>query len=209
MALKTTTGSKTADSMITVAEADAYLAASPYSSVLTAWTALSTANKEIRLKLAAKFMKNHYSWIGWPAYENQAMPFPRVKAVRTEDTGFRNPVWRYNTGSYETQYTDPETPDDIKRAQAYIAYGIIHRGLVDVTNPNNGPSGHLVAQSLSLFGDMSVSLGSQDPLYTDNSALEMAIRSEHFHINLLIEDWISQFNATPRAFGPTLLDEVA
>jgi len=192
MALKTTLGSKTANSFITIVEADAYLAASPYDDA--AWLALSTAEKEYRLILAAKYMRNKLSWLGWEVYENQYLPFPRY------------------TGPIAVELPDdfvPEVPADIKMAQAFIAYDMIHRGLVGITAPSLGGASEPEIKSLDLFGRLKVTTSDVAAKRTDGSAIEQQIASEHFHVNMLLEDYAVQISMTPAVPGPTKLTEVA
>lgn len=185
MTLVTTMGSKSANSLITVAEAATYLAAGPYN--VTAWTALTTAAKELRLTMAARLMK-YMTWCGYPVYEEQSMPFPRR--------------W--------TEDDDIEIPDDIKCAQAWLAYDIVHRGLVDsaLKPPTEGSPGDDV-QSLSLGGVISVSLSKRTaPASGDSGALLAYVASCSFPLYLLIAPYYSQVTYLPAVNVPDLLAAV-
>lgn len=184
MSLFTTLGSKSANSYITVVEADSYLASSPYN--LTAWSALTVAQKEYRLILAAKLM-NTFSWAGYRVYENQALSFP---------------LWFLDTDTVEI-------PEDIKTAQAYIAYAVIHRGLTEITNPADGRSSEPEIKRLSLFSSLVVEASENPVVKSDGSLFEALISSEHFPIYLLISDYLTQIQMSPGPLGPIKLAEVA
>lgn len=173
--LNATVGSKSANSLITVAEADAILPALGIYD-LTAWTALQTAAKTLRLILAGKIMSSQFDYRGWPVYVNQAMPFPR----------------------WFTEDDEIGVPDEMKIAQACIACGPVHKRLIDIPNPDDGPTENADIASLSLFGAISISAASTPIGSSDNSALEAVIKSEHAHIYLFMEDWLTQVTMTPR-----------
>lgn len=173
--LNTTVGSSSANSWATVAEADEILTALGIYD-LTAWTALTTAAKTIRLILAAKLMSSQFDYRGWPVYTNQALPFPR----------------------WFTEDDEISVPDEIKVVQVCIAYALIHKRLVDVSDPGDGPTESVDLSSVSLFGAISMSAASSAIESADNSALEATIKSEHMHIYLFLEDWVTQVVLTPR-----------
>lgn len=181
MALITVRGGNRSNSFITAAQADVYVGESPYP--VAAWSALSVAEKEYRLMLAAKYMTNRLSWCGAPVYVNQALCFPR---------------WFAETDTIEV-------PDSIMRAQALIAYGIIHRGITQITDPSTGPSTMPQASSMSVFG-LSFSFG--ETTFTDQSAFERLLLSEHFHIWILLDDWLTTISMTPAPSRPQPLPEV-
>lgn len=185
MALVTTIGSRSANSYISVASADSILNASSLYNV-TAWTALTTAGKEERLVLACLLM-NRISWAGFPVYEKQALAFPRRWTV--EDA--------------------IEIPLNIQQAQAFIAYDVIHRGLVSASNPSTGISKAAI-KSLSLFQQsLSVTRADGPVIPADTSGFEQVIRTSHFPIYLLIDPYLTQVSVMPELDGPELLDEVA
>ena len=82
---ETGSGSATADSYVTLVEADAYFTAhgSP-----SAWTALTDANKESALRYAAKWIDARYRWAGQRLYSTQALSFPRTSFVTNDDRYF-------------------------------------------------------------------------------------------------------------------------
>jgi hypothetical protein len=211
MDLITTIGGNTSNSMITVEEADAYIADSPYPQ--TAWDGLTDDEKILRLVLAAKFMVNRFSWIGVTLYENQAMPFPRYVPPRRFQKGawplgatggvsvngvFYPMQWEgiYEFGQLSVeQLAELETiPDDIKRAQAYIAYGVIHRGMVGITDPATGPKAKAQLKSLSLFESLSLTVATTPVQLAGSTQFDLATSSEHFIISMLIDDWITQIS---------------
>lgn len=76
MALDTTTGGATAESYITVADADAYFLARG----VTAWAALTTAAKEAALRKSTDYMVQTYisRWSGVRVTSTQALDWPRA-----------------------------------------------------------------------------------------------------------------------------------
>lgn len=73
------TGLATADSLISLADADTYFTAhgSP-----TAWTGLADAAKESALRYASRWLSNRYLWLGWIVQNDadapQALAWPRA-----------------------------------------------------------------------------------------------------------------------------------
>lgn len=84
MALITETGAglPDAESYCTVAFADAHNAARG----ATAWAALTTEQKEQRLRLATEYMVQEYrlKWAGWRATATQALDWPRAYVPRRD-----------------------------------------------------------------------------------------------------------------------------
>lgn len=183
MSLITTLGGKTSNSFNTVATADSYLASSPYN--LTAWTALSSAQKEILLIDSCRWFKRKL-WAGYTVYVNQALPFPR---------------WFLDTDTIEI-------PDDIKRAHAYVAYAVYYRGSRDLTNPADGRSVESEIKSEQLYQDISV-VYADVPIVKSNASEYDFIASDFFHIDDLIAPYETSIGISPALTGPVKLDEVA
>ena len=80
MPLVTTPGGPSADSYVSVAEADAYFSARVGS---TSWTALSGPDKETALRHATRNL-DLLRFRGWPVTEAQALRFPRWRPDRGE-----------------------------------------------------------------------------------------------------------------------------
>lgn len=194
MALVTTNGSSSANSFITVDEADAHIAASSY--VTSAWDELTDTEKENLLLLAAKVMQN-MGWYKWPVYKNQALPFPR---------------WDAEDAADHVSGDEVEIPDDIKKAQAYIAYDVIYRGLQSgENNPADGPASDAISR-LNLFGEVSITMATGEVPLADGSAWSRIIKGKHFAIDLLLNEWLTDFYWTSGISdedAPALLDEVA
>lgn len=133
------TGLSNAESLGSVAEADAYHAA--YGN--TAWAALSTGQKELSLRLGMRWMLVTYAgrWKAPRMLDSQALPFPQ------------------SGGTYPDGYTleDGVIPEAVKRAQFEAA-------LVCSTNEDMLPdveiedSGAVQSESVTL-GPISVSTG--------------------------------------------------
>ncbi|AMR77676.1 DnaT-like ssDNA-binding protein [Cupriavidus nantongensis] len=79
MAIDTTTGSPTADSYVSVAEADAYHSKRGN----TAWAGVAADDKESALVRATGYVDAEYSWKGVRASAGQALAWPRYD-VRTD-----------------------------------------------------------------------------------------------------------------------------
>lgn len=82
--VETGTGSATAESYISVVDADAYFLARNNA----AWAALSTADKEAALRKATDYMTATYRsrWQGARVYPSQALDWPRADVI-IEDVG--------------------------------------------------------------------------------------------------------------------------
>lgn len=78
--VETGTGSATAESFASVADADAYHLARGNST----WAALATGPKEIALRKATDFMGQRYAgdWSGERVYSTQALDWPRANVCR-------------------------------------------------------------------------------------------------------------------------------
>lgn len=232
--IKTTIGSKTANSFVTVAEADTYLASSPYS--LTAWAALSSDQKALRLILAAKDMTNRLNFKGWRLHRNQALAFPRwflhyqdvdSTTARPYPVGYSPgdlflPTWGsvvtdIDGNTADSWWTDERIalydviPEEIKIAQSWMAYDVHHRMLNSITNPSGGDSSAQSVDSVSLFdGKLTVKASSKAAVYSDNSSFSQWIRSEHGLIYTWLEGWLTQISMGPSPTRwPPLLPEVA
>lgn len=192
MALVTTPGGISSNSFITVVEADSYLATATLFDT-TPWTSLNEAQKEERLIHAALIMKTRFTWIGWPVYKRQALPFPR----RMPD-------------SESLDEAAVPIPEPIKQAQAFIALDIVHRGSVGLTPASHGKAKPYLKR-LSLFGSLDVTLTDTPRTTSDPSALGRAIASAHWIVEQLLAPYLTtiQFiNATSTDDAPELLDEV-
>src|SRR5687767_10124818 len=75
--LVATAGDATANSYITVADADTYHDAHLYAST---WTAATTANKTISLIWATRLIDAAYEFVGEIASDTQALRWPRAAA---------------------------------------------------------------------------------------------------------------------------------
>jgi hypothetical protein len=167
MALSTHIGGSDSDSFITVAEAETYLQGLPDD--MTGWEDLSTGAKELRLQLAAHLM-GHLPFRGYTVFRNQRLCFPRTSQP------------------YSRRF---RIPDEVKRAQAFIAYSIVHRKLAErpemgsESNPEWGrPS------SISLGGLISVSFSGKG---TGGSMLDSITQGLPFPAYSLLKPYLSQF----------------
>ena len=121
--LVTTAGASNANSYVTKAEADTYIAAMPYTAK-SEWAALTEAAAEARLKLAALWL-NTLPYRGARACFEQCLEFPRW--FRTDD-GYPSYEDTYETMADITEagYTSPTVPQEVKDAQCEIAFLVIH-----------------------------------------------------------------------------------
>lgn len=173
MALKTAVGGRESNSFCTVAEADAALVLLGQEEGATApadWSALSQGQKEFRLQLAAAAM-SFFPWRGTRVYCGQALPFPR-----------------------DCQDDVTVVPDEIKVAQAQIAYNVIHQALKSEPamdgdeNPLEGSD--LRVTQVSLGGLLTVAF-SGEPAKA-GTILDRLVKSLQFPIYLALQKFTSQ-----------------
>jgi hypothetical protein len=177
MALDVTVGGNAANSFCTVAEADEWIAASHYPG--DAWDAQTDGEKESLLVLAGMLM-NNMSWCDYEVYEDQAMSWPR---------------WSWESAR---EYEDGDVitiPAAIRKAQAWIAYDVVYRGLQGASSPSEGRGADAIS-SLSLFGDVSISFGGAERSLADGTAFARAVQSEHWPIYALISAYVSEVHFT-------------
>jgi len=196
MELITTIGGNRSNSLVTVAEADAILSDHTILDS-SAWTALSEDARTERLFYAGLILKNRYTWLYWPAYKNQGMPFPRCYLDDEGDTV-------YVEGGHA-----PAIPENLKKAQALIALNVAHRGSVGLSAPVAGKAGPSIKR-LSLFDSLDVTIADTQPAATDRSRLAQVIESSHWMIDELLREYIAQvrFHLSDSDQAPPLLDEV-
>jgi hypothetical protein len=162
LSLITTVGSSQTTSFVSILEADTILAAAPFDS--SDWDDLIDTEREARLKYAVLLM-DRLPWRGYRVYENQALCFPR---------------------SFQSDTT--LVLDRIKEAQVYIAWLIVHRGLVSLSSPTEGRSGSPVTR-VSLGGLLDVAFGSSTG--SNGSFLSLLIAFDEFPIEALIIEYLS------------------
>lgn len=107
------------DTYISLADANIYIAANVLSTdaKYIAWTAMSDANKEVTLRLAAQQI-DRQPLAGIKVTSTQVMEFPRV--LYTE-----YPIQTtVNDLIYDNWYVQPSVPDAVKHAQVEIAIQI-------------------------------------------------------------------------------------
>ncbi len=160
MALKCVIGGRDSESFVTVAEATVLAAGLPDGT--TVWSTLTTAEKELRLKLAAQVM-SYLPFRGKRLYRGQALTWPR--------SGFGNKV----------------VPKAVKEAQVFIAISVIHRALANrgAVSDSVGPS----VTSVSLGGLLSVSFGAG---FQRGSALDAVTDSANFPAILGLSQYLTQ-----------------
>jgi len=194
MTLTVTAGSTSADSYATVAEADAYMTARggfQTGTLPAEWTALSTAQKEMRLRLAASLMDS-LMFRGIKATRAQSLAFPRLfrgDDLWPEDVN-GNPSdaladqyddWTAITEAATDEDVDlPTVPQAVKDAQVETAFQVIHLML---SKQDAAESAVQEAGSLTI-GKLSINLGS-----SSNSSAEgvsSIFRSGSFDSQVLI-----------------------
>jgi hypothetical protein len=168
MALKIHGGGAESDSFVTVLQADDYLEQLPDDT--TAWEELSTEEKELRLQLAAHLM-GHLPLRGRTVYRNQRLCFRRtVLQLSARGT----------------------VPADVKRAQSYVAYSVVHRALAEKPGIDaNLPTSYGRPTSVSLAGLVTVAFG--DRLQGGGNILDNLIKSLPFPVYQLLKPFLSQF----------------
>jgi len=165
MTLITTVGSREATSFCDVDYADDLLATMPDDDA--DWLALETAEKELRLKWAAALM-TYLPWRGTRQYRNQRLCWPRRGTIAEVDT----------------------VPDDIKDAQAMLAYMVVHRALSNRPDPESETDDPDL-KSISISG--LVSLTYADKRMPKGIPFLQIIRSVHFPIVLTLEPYLTRF----------------
>ena len=115
MALDATIGGASANSYVTVAEADAYFATS---FGRTAWGSALPANKEIVLIESTRLLDLLVSWKGYVKSDTQALRWPRtyVPTIDGVDTVL------------ESYISDSIIPKDVKNAVFELAYSLLSNG---------------------------------------------------------------------------------
>jgi hypothetical protein len=166
LSLDTRIGSATAQSYITAAEADTLLASLPDDT--TAWDSLSTAEKEFRLRLASDFIGMLRLRQPGKAYRTQALHFPRQCQT---DFG----------------YSVHSIPTEVKEAQAFIAYSVIHRALAQRPSSMTEDSGTRSVKSFSVSG-LNINFGE----LTGGTSVEVFLKTQHWPIYLLLRKFITQ-----------------
>lgn len=113
MALDATLGGASANSYVTVAEADAYFATS---FGRTPWGSASAANKEIVLIESTRLLDLLVSWKGYVKSDTQALRWPRTYVPNID-------------GRYlESYISDSIVPKDVKNAVFELAYSLLSNG---------------------------------------------------------------------------------
>ncbi len=215
MALTTTIGSPSANSMVTLAEADSYLATR--ANVITTWGALTTTDKDLRLRLGAK-MIGMLPLGGRKACLTQAMPFPRLKTtdalyglgtfqlssttgeltyiqaaygIGCDNLSFDNrglyELWEDVTDAATSAgVTAPTVPQDVKDAQCELAARVAHE-ILTVTTMTASDGG---IQSVDLMGDVSVTFNSQSIEQATKKYLGGGKLSSLSIIQVLLGTWL-------------------
>lgn len=139
MALDTTVGSATADSMISLAEANSYLETFFSSDAgLVKWQDLDISMQEEMLRMAASFfsflpLRGTKAYLATDTTQEQSMPFPRT-----------------------TQTDITLVPTEIRYCQAEIAFCIIFRTYISRTSITDGAATSAQVKKLGLGGLLSI-----------------------------------------------------
>lgn len=105
--LNATSGSASANSYITLADAETYFESHLYSSD---WDAETDANKDIALVMATRLLDNMFDWAGAQTDTTQALRWPRVGMLAAN----------------ELEYVEnDEIPTELKNAQCELAQALI------------------------------------------------------------------------------------
>jgi hypothetical protein len=162
MTLITKVGGAESNSFVTLLEADDLIEYLPDDRA--DWYELTDAQKEYRLILGAAMMSN-LPLKGRKAYRNQMLAFPR-------------------TGQGNMKII----PDEVKETQVFIAYSVIHRGLVNRPDLDE-TEGDRVTQ-VSLGGLLTVSFASS--ISAKSSSLDQVIMSAQFPAYVRMSKWLLQ-----------------
>lgn len=156
------------DTYISVTDASTYLAANYVSTdaKLTAWTALSSTDKEVLLRKATRIIEQQ-KIVGFKAYTTQTLAFPR--AIWTDIVPNDLPVPSQEL--YGHWYIQPVVPDAVKYAECEIA--------IDLVSPST-------RKELQRQGVKSFSLGSLSESYGNGS-----INSLPYEARQLLQPYIA------------------
>ena len=166
--------------------------------------------------MLAALAMNGLPWLGWQVYEKQAACWPRWPFPEAMNPRYARKYRYYSGFAYtfpEDDYTaaTAEFPVNVKKAQAYLAYDVIYRGIQGRTSPSAGPAQDAI-KSLSLFGDISLSFGEHQErlLMNDSLSLLGLLRAGHPEIYLLLAKHVTEINFISdwSDYEPELLDEV-
>lgn len=171
-------GGAESNSFVTLDEADTIIKTLPDDP--GDWDALTDEEKEYRLTLAAQ-MLNNFPFIGERSYRNQNLAFPR-----------------------DCTPDSTEVPDEVKEAQVFIAYSVIHRGLsLRGTDVTEGETDRVT--QISLAGLLSVSMAGLSQSIR-SSFLDQAINSAQFPVFVRLSRWMSKIRGrVVRKEAPTKL----
>lgn len=147
-----------AESYITVTDADTYLAARG----LTTWAALVTAAKEQALRKATDYMVQIYRarWKGYRKDADQTLDWPRVWV-------YLEPYSQGAIGTYPFLVDDDIVPTEVKNVCAELA---LRSSVADLA-----PDLTRGKQSVTI-GPISTVYDSADPQYTRYRALDLTLR---------------------------------
>ena len=202
MALTTTIGSASADSYASVAEADVYMAARgnlQLNAQSAEWSGLITAEKEIRLRLAASLLDS-LTFRGIKATKAQALSFPRLfrgdDLWPKDDLGNLSDAYEYRYEDWDEitdtadayGYTLPTIPQAIKDAQVETAFQVIHSTLAGMT-PGESASGDV--ESITI-GKLSISLGGGSSAGGNSSLFRSESLSAQTLIMLLLRPYVAK-----------------
>ena len=138
-----TAGGASANSYITLAEADTFVEAMISSSDVSKWTTGNDDSRNRALTAAAQRLDRE-RFLGARATDTQALQWPRT-GVRKPDTYVNTYATGFPFRISDDYYTDTEIPDQVKRAQIEMAVylknnvdGISLGGLEDFKNVKIG-----------------------------------------------------------------------
>ncbi len=171
MGLIVTPGASTSNSFITAEEAGTI--ASSLGIDITSWTApgVTIAQKEARLIFAADLIGDMFSFRGYKAYQYQRLCFPRANC---QDL-FNIPM--------------TEIPEDVKKAQVYLAVDVVPRYFVERVSEQEGfeEMGDIASFTLR---DVQVSFQQKTPTASD--IIEGYVTGRHTLLYSLLSRYVAQ-----------------
>lgn len=171
MGLIVTPGASTSNSFVTVEEAGTIAASLGID--ITSWTAsgVTLAQKEARLVFAADLLGDMFSFRGYKAYQYQRLCFPRANCQEL----FNIPM--------------TAIPDDVRKAQVYLAIDIVPRYFTERTSEQEG---------FSDFGDIAsftmrdVQVSFQQTTPTASDVIEGYVTGRHTLLGSLLSRYVAQ-----------------
>lgn len=154
MLITSTVGSASANSYISIAEADAYFATS-YNR--PSWVGATVANKEIVLIESTRLLDFLVIWRGYKKTQEQSLNWPRTHVVDGDAPSTSNYQLYDSISSSYSYFDDSKIPTEVKQATCELGYSLLSSGGFqseenDLTSVKVGPISVDFSASISTNG---------------------------------------------------------